>query len=386
GARACGHDAGGRSPARGGGEPRGAGARGKGDLDGALQAYEAARGLLQSVRARRPHDAHALGLAADAHNDVGRVLFGLGRPADAATAHTAALEASTASALPGRDPLFARAKSSMYLGRAKEALGALDEAEASFRRNLELARRLHADFPQDLELEDYLAISLNDLARVLRLEGRPAETEPLAEEALRFSEAALARDPGNALRIDGLSASHASLGRAREALGKLDGALAEFEADVKLTEGLLAKEPDNAFAQAALADGLTNLGRVERKRGRPVEARRAHERALALREGLAAKDESFLPDVGVSQLELGRVEKLERRDGRARLEQALALFQKLAGAADAPAKQRGRLAQVLLELGRVDEARPLVTALLDAGAADAELRALWDEQTRTGGR
>ncbi|MFZ5439592.1 MAG: serine/threonine-protein kinase, partial [Myxococcota bacterium] len=42
---------------------------GKGDLDGALQAYEAARGLLQSVRARRPHDAHALGLAADAHND-----------------------------------------------------------------------------------------------------------------------------------------------------------------------------------------------------------------------------------------------------------------------------------------------------------------------------
>ena len=75
---------------------------------------------------------------------------------------------------------FARAKTTMYVGRAREALGELAEAEAAFRKNLELARALHAEFPQDVELEDNMAIALNDLGRVLRLSGKPAEAEPLA--------------------------------------------------------------------------------------------------------------------------------------------------------------------------------------------------------------
>lgn len=349
---------------------------GRGDLDQSLAAFDEALATLKPLHANAPGDAHLLALTADAWNDRGRLLYFLGRVEDALAAHREAMKLFGAAELPGREPRFAHAKTMMYLGRAQEALGQLDAAEASLRQNLALARALHDDFPRDNELEDNLAVALNDLGRVLRVSGKPAEAEPLAVEAVHFSELALARDPDNALRLDGLSASHSFLGRAREELGQLEPALAEFREDVKLSEKLLAKEPDNAFVLAALADGLTNIGRAERKLGHVKEAREAHERALTYREGLAAKDDSFKVDVAVSRLELGRVQRLAKEDPRASFEAARATFQEIAGAEDAPAKQRGRLAQVLLELGQDADARPIVEALRASGAIDAELREL----------
>jgi len=348
----------------------------RGELDQALLEFERSGTLLQSLVERHLADADLRAKAGDAANDRGRVLYALGRPAEAVKAHQLALENLREVQATTRDVRFARAKAELYLGRAQEAVGAAKEAQAAFTQNLAAARALHADFPQDLELEDYLAISLNDLGRALRLAGAPEQAEALAVEALAFSQAALARDPENAIRIDGLSASHSFLGRAREDQGKLEGALTEYREDVKVTERLLAKEPANAFAQAALADGLTNVGRVERKLGHATLAREAHQRALQLREELTKSDESFRVDVGVSRLELGRVAVLEGKDPAASFKVALEILQQAGGAEDAPAKQRGRFAQVLLELGRLEDARPIVAALRAAGAADAELRAL----------
>ncbi|MDP1827473.1 MAG: protein kinase [Archangium sp.] len=348
----------------------------RGELAVALTEFELASSLLQALLDRAPADADLRARAGDAANDEGRVLYALGRPADAVKAHRRGVEGLQGVEPKTRDVRLALAKSYLYLGRAQEAVGAARDALASFSENLGRARALRTDFPQDLELEDYLSISLNDLGRITRLGGKPAEAEVLATEAVALSEAALARDPENAIRLDGLSAAHSFLGRAREDQDKLEGALSEYREDVKISERLLAKEAENAFVQAALADGLTNVGRVERKQGHAPAARELHGRALALREALAKSDESFQVDVGVSCLELGRVQRLEGQDPRASLVRALEIFQKAGGADDAPAKQRGRLAQVLIELGRLEDARPIVRALTATGAADAELRAL----------
>ncbi|MEW5741802.1 MAG: serine/threonine-protein kinase [Myxococcota bacterium] len=348
----------------------------RGDLDAALEEFSRGQALLEGVAKGAAGDPHVVALTGDAWNDRGRILYFLGRYDEALSSHESAAKFLDGSTLTGRDPTYARGKTKMYVGRALEALGRLKEAESAFRQNLEIARALHAQLPQDIELDDNMAIALNDLGRVLRLQGRPAEAEPLAVEAVQFSERALARDPENAVRIDGLSASHSFLGRAREELGKLDEALIEFRADVALSDKLLTKEPDNALVQAALADGLTNVGRAERKLGHVAEARKAHERALGLREGLAAKDESFQVDVAVSRLELGRVQRLAQENPATAFEAALATFKDVGGGEDAPAKQRGRLAQVLIELGRLDEARPIVEALRATGAIDSELRDL----------
>jgi tetratricopeptide (TPR) repeat protein/predicted Ser/Thr protein kinase len=348
----------------------------RGELAPALTEFELSGSLLHSLVERGLADADLRATAGDAANDRGRVLFSLGRPGDAVKAHLQAVQGLGNVEPTSRDGRFALAKSNLYLGRAQEAVGAPKEAQAAFSENLVRARALRADFPQDLELEDYLSISLNDLGRVTRLSGQPAEAEVLAVEALALNQAALARDPENAIRLDGLSASHAFLGRAREDQDKLEGALAEYREDVKVSERLLAKEPGNAFTQAALADGLTNVGRVERKQGHTLAARQMHARSLELRETLAKTDESFQVEVGVSCLELGRVLVLEGKDPGESFKRALEIFRVSGGAQDAPAKQRGRLAQVLIELGRLDEARPIVAALRASGAADAELRTL----------
>lgn len=345
----------------------------RGELDASLQEFDQVLSLLEGVPAQEPR---VVALAGDAWNDRGRVLYFLGRYDEALASHQSAAKFLDGAKETGRDPDFARAKTRMYVGRALEALGRLKDAEESFRKNLERARALHAQFPQDIELDDNMAIALNDLGRVLRLQGRPAEAEPLAVEAVQFSERALARDPENAVRIDGLAASHSFLGRAREELGRLEEALREFHADVKLSDRLLAREPENALVQAALADGLTNVGRCERKLGHLKEARRAHVRALGLRDGLAEKDPSFKVDVAISRLELGRVQRDGGDNPQASFSAALTVFQEVGQAPDAPAKLRGRLAQVLIELGRLDEARTIVEALRSSGALDLELRDL----------
>ncbi|MBL8909900.1 MAG: protein kinase [Archangium sp.] len=357
---------------------RGQALEAKGDLDHSLVAFQSAAAIAKTVLDRRPvPSGEFLAAAAEANNDVGRILYSLGKYEESGKANDAAWD--TLQRFPkvtGRFPDECRAKTRMYGGRAKEALGKLQEAEGDFRENLKIARELRATFPADNELDDYMAISLNDLGRVVRNQGRPGEAEPLAEEAVQFSAKALARDPENANRIDGLSASHSFLGRAREELGKLGPALEEFRADVALSEKLLTTDPENALTQAALADGLTNVGRALRKMNDLAEARKAHLRALALREGLAAKDESFKVDIAISKLELGRVQRLAKEDPKASFEAALVTFKEVGGTDDAPAKMRGRYAQTLIELGRVDEAKPIVKSLIDAGSADADLKAL----------
>ena len=348
----------------------------RGELAAALVEFEHAGSELRSPLEGAPADAELRANLGEAENDRGRVLFALGRPAEAVPVHRLALQHLEGIATPSRDVRFSQTKGFIYLGRALEALGSEKEAEAAFTENLVRARGLHTEFPQDLELEDFLAISMNDLGRVTRLAGRPSEAEALAVDALALSQAALARDPENAIRIDGVSASHSFLGRAREDQGKLDGALMEYREDVKLSERFLAKEPENAFAQAALADGLTNVGRVERKQGHAAASREAHVRALGLRDSLAKSDPSFQADVGGSYLELGRVRRLEGKDPGELFQRALHFFSAVGGVEEAPVKQRGRLAQVLIELGRLEDARPLVAALRTSGAADAELREL----------
>lgn len=345
----------------------------RGNLEAALTAFEASRETLVALQRAAPGDAHLRALTADAWNNRGRLLYFLGQGEVALEAHEAAA-ALLGDAMPGsREPGLARSKTLLYLGRAREALGRFGEAEADFRANVGVLRGLVASAPGDHEMEDSLAIGLNDLGRVLRLAGRPAEAEPFAAEAVELSARALERDPGNTIRMDGLAASHASLGRAREALGTLEPALKEYEADVAIAEQLLAREPDNAFAQAALGDGLTNVGRVRRKLGQLKPAREAHERALGYRRALAEKDDGFAPDLAKSLLELGRLQRQSGEDASGTFEAAREALVATAGAADAPAKLRGLLAQALLEAGRLDEARPIVEALRQADAVDAEL-------------
>lgn len=355
----------------------------RGDLEKALAEHTRAFEHLSWVARERPASG-ASSLAAEAANDIGRVLLFLGRLPEARARHEEALAmlgaAPIAAGDAGREWKYASAKNWISLGRVKELGGDAAGAEEAYRRNLVLAEEMVRELPSGLELRNHLAISHNDLGRVLRQSRRPAEAEGHHAAALAVMEGLLREDPDNAIWLEGLGATYSFLGRCREELGDVAGARAHFSEDAAISERLLAKEPASALAKAALADALTNVGRGERLLGAFGPARAAHERALALRLELSAdKPQEAVAgsDVGVSRLELGRLLAAEGQaaSARAQWESARGLFA-AAAAQDASVKHRSRLAQALLELGFVDEARPVVRELAAGSGVDRELAAL----------
>ncbi len=356
-----------------------------GDTAKALAGFETAWSHLERRARAAPLDARAQAEAADAANDRGRVLSSLGRPREAAERHEEALallrRVPPLAGEAGRTPRLFLAHSLLYLGRAHESSGQVRSAQATFRENLALTTALAHEFPEDLEVQEYLAISQNDLGRALRLTGQADEAATLATSALAISAALLAKDPGSALRLDGVSAAHSFLGRAQEDRGDFADALTHFTADAHVAQQVLEKDGTSAFAKQALADALTNVGRAERKLGHFAQARAAHGQALGLREQLLAAaptDAVTASDVGLSHLELGRVLTAEGKAQAAagEFETARGLLARVMSEPHPPAKLRARLTQALLELGRVDEARPLFEALVKDGATDPELRAV----------
>jgi tetratricopeptide (TPR) repeat protein len=357
----------------------------RGELGPALAQYATAAALFSTLARADAKNAVAVAFAAGSTNDCGRVLYFMNRPREAVTRHQAALALFDGVPLPagaaGRAPRRELAKSWLYLGRAREGLGDIAAAQQAYARHVTLAEALAKDFPDDIELQDLLAVAYHDLGRLLRLSGDAAAAAREHTRALALSEALLRRDPGNSLRADDIATGHALLGRAKEDQGDCAGALVDFNADVQVAAAHVAQEPGSATWKSALADGLTNVGRAERRLGHLAAARAAQARALALRHALAAAqpdDTVAGANLGVCQLELGRIAAAEgdALQATSQWEAARARFASATADAAASSKQRGRLAQALLELGRVAEARPIIDQLAATGAVDPELRAL----------
>jgi FkbM family methyltransferase len=166
----------------------------------------------------------------DAHNNLGAVLYALGRPADA--------EASWREALRLR-PDCPEAHNN--LGGALQALGRPTEAEASYREAL----RFRPDYPE----------AHNNLGTALYALNRPAEAEASHREALR-------------LRPD-YHAAHVNLGTALMALDRPTEAEASYREALRL-------RPDYPEAHSNLGGALYALNR-------PAEAEASHREALRLR-------------------------------------------------------------------------------------------------------
>ncbi|HWZ67205.1 MAG TPA: tetratricopeptide repeat protein [Stellaceae bacterium] len=166
----------------------------------------------------------------DSHNNLGNVLYALGRPAEA--------EASCREALRLR-PDYPEAH--INLGNALHALGRPAEAEASHREAL----RLRPENPE----------AHNNLGIVLYALGRPAQAEANYREALRLR--------------PNYPEAHINLGIALHALGR------SAEAEASCREALRLR-PDSPEAHI-------NLGYALHALGRPAEAEANYREALRLR-------------------------------------------------------------------------------------------------------
>ena len=80
------------------------------------------------------------------------------------------------------------------------------------------------------------------------------------------------RHPDNTYWQRELSVSHNNVGRVLQAQGRLQEALAEYQADKRIMQELTARDPDNAGWRRDLSVSHNNVGGVLQAQGRLQEA------------------------------------------------------------------------------------------------------------------
>ncbi|MDA8020673.1 MAG: serine/threonine-protein kinase [Thermoanaerobaculia bacterium] len=256
------------------------------------------------------------------------------------------------------------------LAAALRELGRLDEAEPHVLRTLEIQRSVFDDDHESI------ASGLSGLATLYRDQGKTDEARPLWEEALRiwretyggqhpfiagallnlamldqasgeFGDAAQKQRQAMPIYEAAFGEEHVrvagiyrDLGRSLAGLGALDEAAQHLTHAVSLSQSFLDGEPEHPYALHTLANSLAALAEIEAQRNRPAEAEKSLIRAAAILEPLARDTEPVRYDLS--------------------------------------------LIEILVALGRSDEAEPLAKELLDKGFRRQEFVALCREQRWTG--
>ena len=323
-----------------------------GDTEGALESYQQALQISQSLTAADARDRESSRLLARGYESLGEVLPVLGRPTDAlANLRKASdlFEALTA-ADPGNQKLAAdlagcyQALGDLQGHSGLQNLGDPAAAFASYRKalaiyraqisshqNIEGARRGLAVLEiriGDLEisrgeekqgLSDYRdalglleELSAGDRSNVRvstllalgyqKVGGAQEETNPA--EALRsYARAAdagerlLKADPNNARAAMSLAIALRYTGDLQARRADRAGALANYQRVLQILERLALAEPRNVLLQGRYAETLAFVSDLLARTGKPDEARRMTSRSLAINRELATREEATPDDL-----------------------------------------------------------------------------------------
>lgn len=185
--------------------------------------------------------------------------------------------------------------------------GRCREAEADFRRVLSLLEG------QDRDAVYIRASALNNLGLTCQTMGRMAEAEDCVKQGLALMQTLPGMDGEAAASGNNLAAICLAGGRLEEAEGWLAPALAYYQSAAG------QRDPHQA-------NGWATLAALRRRQGRPEEALDALDRAAPAMERFFGRSPQYAAlrrDAALTARGLGRA------DSRARLQEALALFQAL---------------------------------------------------------
>ncbi|HJQ36900.1 MAG TPA: protein kinase [Thermoanaerobaculia bacterium] len=319
-----------------------------------------------------------------------------------------------------------RAYAHSNLGTLLEQQEMVGEALAEYETGLATKKRILGPRPSDDDRAG-IAVTTNKVAVALQKLGRAVEAKQRFREERTILESLLAHQPSNMLFRRRLAVCHDYLGAMAIAAGDLEGAQQHVTAQFALNEQLAAFDPQNMEWRRNLAIARMQVGVVERMRGNlaaSLDAHAASDRLLQsiLSRGTPAK--ARLRDMAAIQNEYGRtlLAANRAREAAARADRTVAMLAPMrndvatqrflsdallvqgearlargdaAGARasweDADAVIRGlaagssnpRLldlhARVLLRLGDIALARPIVERLFAAGYRNREFVALWEK-------
>jgi serine/threonine protein kinase len=190
----------------------------------------------------------------------------------------------------GNDPesRAVRAEGYQNVGEIRAFLGEYQGARSDYERAIGLYEALAADFPRGPDYRYYLAMSHDQLGRLLtdNRNSKEAEAQHLQAHAL-FKQLADGLPTEPKYRY-GLARSHDGLGNALRGLEKLADAEAEHRKAVDIHKQLIAKFPERRDARESLANSHNNLAVVLSDQHEYDKAVRELRAAIDLRRKLLA--------------------------------------------------------------------------------------------------
>jgi serine/threonine-protein kinase len=188
------------------------------------------------------------------------------------------------------------------VGQIREKLGQHAEAEAAYRRALELWAHLAEDFPAEPQYRQQLARSYSNLGNLLQNKGRAQEAEAAYHDALQLQKGLAADFPNVPQYRFELARSHNNLAILLKDTGHPKPAEAAYRDALQLQKRLTDDLPNLPQYRLELAMSHNNLGNLLSDTGRPKEAEAAYHDALDLYKRLAAD----FPNVPQYRFELAR--------------------------------------------------------------------------------
>jgi eukaryotic-like serine/threonine-protein kinase len=259
-----------------------------------------------------------------------------------------------------------RAEGYYRVGLMQARLGALKEAEAAYTDSLGVWKQLAADFPASSEFRTYLALSHNNLGRVLLDTGRLKEAEDAYGEALVLQKELAADFPSRPEFRLYVATVHSNLGRVLRDTGRLREAEAAIADSLAIKKQLVADFPTRLEFRRELSGGYHHLGDLLYERGRLKEAAAAYTESIALQKQVVVEFPNrpkYREGLGETLNNLGILLRVMRRPKEAQdtYSEALAMFKQLAADFQTVPEYREIVARIHNNRGNLlrDTGRPM---------------------------
>ena len=267
----------------------------------------------------------------------------------------------------------------VQLGKTRQIVGRLADAEAAHRKGIEIREQLARDNPREDRHADDLAKSYVDIGLIEREMQRPQDAAQSFHKATEVREQLVRDHPDKSNYLADLAWCYVHRSSAEQAIQAPADAADSQRRAIELRKKLAADNPENGDSQNMLAGSYLELCRLLRKFALPAEAERRVGEAIDIRERLVRDH----PDVARYQDDLAwcytdralvQQDLLRPFDAEASYQRAIETRQKLVQNDPSVRRYRNNLAASYVDLGLWlrDTARPIPAQ--DALRKAAEIR------------
>jgi eukaryotic-like serine/threonine-protein kinase len=174
-----------------------------------------------------------------------------------------------------------------FLGEAWRQSSRPGVAEQSYKAALQAARQLHKEFPDATQYQQELARAEYNLGILYRETNRAQEAERALNEAIQLLTTLVHGDAKNPEYRQELARAHINLGPVLRASKRFEPADLHYARAIELLSGLIEQFPDRPDYGLELAVGFANRGNLNHDAGEREAARANYEQARSLLRGLA---------------------------------------------------------------------------------------------------